>query len=75
MRAFLIFREVRDMPWKAEATSTGKALEVTMNTMVREMKKENKVVLVLTDGRSDIIRDTSRLDVLCGHGIMVSEVR
>uniref|UniRef100_A0A3B5LHR7 VWFA domain-containing protein n=1 Tax=Xiphophorus couchianus TaxID=32473 RepID=A0A3B5LHR7_9TELE len=67
-------QEVRDMPWKAEATSTGKALEVTMNTMVREMKKENKVVLVLTDGRSDIIRDTSRLDVLCGHGIMVSEV-
>ncbi|XP_023191342.1 collagen alpha-1(VI) chain [Xiphophorus maculatus] len=67
-------QEVRDMPWKAEATSTGKALEVTMNTMVREMKKENKVVLVLTDGRSDIIRDTSRLDVLCGHGIMVGSL-
>uniref|UniRef100_A0A3B5LE17 VWFA domain-containing protein n=1 Tax=Xiphophorus couchianus TaxID=32473 RepID=A0A3B5LE17_9TELE len=69
-----IIKEVRDMPWKAEATSTGKALEVTMNTMVREMKKENKVVLVLTDGRSDIIRDTSRLDVLCGHGIMVGSL-
>uniref|UniRef100_A0A3B3Y275 VWFA domain-containing protein n=1 Tax=Poecilia mexicana TaxID=48701 RepID=A0A3B3Y275_9TELE len=60
-----IITEVRDMRWLAEATYTGEALEVTLKTIISDMTKENKVALVLTDGRSDITRDSTPLDVLC----------
>ncbi|KAJ8282332.1 hypothetical protein COCON_G00048510 [Conger conger] len=39
--------------------------------MIKNLKKERSVVLVLTDGRSDITRDDVPLDVLCKEGIRV----
>uniref|UniRef100_A0A3Q0RN51 Collagen type VI alpha 1 chain n=1 Tax=Amphilophus citrinellus TaxID=61819 RepID=A0A3Q0RN51_AMPCI len=62
---------VRDMKWLAEATYTGEALDFALNNTLRLMRKENKVVLVLTDGRSDIFRDKTPLNILCGKGITV----
>ncbi|XP_029971792.1 collagen alpha-1(VI) chain [Salarias fasciatus] len=62
---------VRDLRWLAEATYTGEALDFSLKTAVGRMKKENKVVLVLTDGRSDITRDKTPLNVLCGKNIQV----
>ncbi|XP_015812920.3 collagen alpha-1(VI) chain [Nothobranchius furzeri] len=62
---------VRDLRWIAESTYTGEALEFSLTATLNEMKKENKVVLVLTDGRSDISRDTVPLNVLCGKDLTV----
>ncbi|XP_041847578.1 collagen alpha-1(VI) chain [Melanotaenia boesemani] len=62
---------VRDMHWMAEATYTGEALEFAVTNTLNVMKKENKVVLVLTDGRSDTSRDKVSLNVLCGKGLLV----
>lgn len=62
---------VRDLRWLAEATYTGEALDYALKTAIDEMKKENKVVLVLTDGRSDIIRDKTPLNILCGKNLLV----
>ncbi|XP_056452885.1 collagen alpha-1(VI) chain [Gadus chalcogrammus] len=62
---------VRDMRWLAEATYTGEALQYSLNNMINNMKLENRVVLVLTDGRSDTNRDNVPLNTLCGKGIRV----
>lgn len=62
------------MRWLAEATYTGEALDYSLNNMIQVMKKENRVVLVLTDGRSDISRDKIPLNVLCGKNILVSTI-
>uniref|UniRef100_A0A665XEK7 Collagen, type VI, alpha 1 n=1 Tax=Echeneis naucrates TaxID=173247 RepID=A0A665XEK7_ECHNA len=62
---------VRDLRWLAEATYTGEALDFALNNTIKLMRQENRVVLVLTDGRSDIIRDKVPLDVLCGKNIRV----
>ncbi|MED6279556.1 Collagen alpha-1(VI) chain [Characodon lateralis] len=62
---------VRDLRWLAEATYTGEALEYALTNTIKEMRKDNKVVLVLTDGRSDISRDKTPLNVLCGKDILV----
>lgn len=64
-------QNVRDLRWLAEATFTGEALEYTLSVVRGQMTKDNKVILVLTDGRSDIIRDKTPLNVLCGKGIQV----
>lgn len=65
---------VRNLRWIAEATYTGEALEFSMNTMITRMKQTNRVVLVLTDGRSDITRDPVPLNYLCGKGVTVGGV-
>ncbi|XP_058492545.1 collagen alpha-1(VI) chain [Solea solea] len=62
---------VRDLRWIAEATYTGEALDFALNNTIKLMKQENRVVLVLTDGRSDIVRDRVPLDVLCGKNVRV----
>lgn len=62
---------VRDLHWLAEATYTGQALDYTLRNTISGMRQENRVVLVLTDGRSDISRDKTRLDVLCGNNVRV----
>uniref|UniRef100_A0A8C9R767 Collagen type VI alpha 1 chain n=1 Tax=Scleropages formosus TaxID=113540 RepID=A0A8C9R767_SCLFO len=62
---------VMDLRWLAEATYTGQALDFALNNMIQKMRTQRKVVLVLTDGRSDIIRDKVPLDILCGHGVTV----
>ncbi|KAK2895659.1 collagen alpha-1(VI) chain [Channa argus] len=62
---------VRDLHWLAEATYTGEALEFALSNTINLMRQENRVVLVLTDGRSDISRDNVPLNVLCGKDIRV----
>lgn len=62
---------VRNLRWLAEATYTGEALQFSLDTLIQNMQGENKVVLVLTDGRSDTKRDPTRLDVLCNKGLRV----
>ncbi|XP_054870266.1 collagen alpha-1(VI) chain-like [Amphiprion ocellaris] len=62
---------VRDLRWLAEATYTGEALDYALNETIIEMKKDNRVVLVLTDGRSDISRDKTPLNILCGKNLQV----
>ncbi|XP_012723792.2 collagen alpha-1(VI) chain [Fundulus heteroclitus] len=64
-------QEVRGLRWLAEATYTGEALGFSLITTISRMRKENKIVLVLTDGRSDTTRDKSDLNVLCGKDILV----
>uniref|UniRef100_A0A674NXX4 Collagen type VI alpha 1 chain n=1 Tax=Takifugu rubripes TaxID=31033 RepID=A0A674NXX4_TAKRU len=63
---------VKDLRWLAEATYTGEALDFALKNTIRLMRQENRVVLVLTDGRSDIIRDRVPLNVLCGNNVRVS---
>ncbi|XP_034743932.1 collagen alpha-1(VI) chain [Etheostoma cragini] len=68
----LAFKEkVRNLKWLAEATYTGEALGFTLKNTIVEMTHDNKVVIVLTDGRSDISRDTIPLSVLCGKDLRV----
>uniref|UniRef100_A0A4W6CA42 Collagen type VI alpha 1 chain n=1 Tax=Lates calcarifer TaxID=8187 RepID=A0A4W6CA42_LATCA len=62
---------VRDLHWLAEATYTGEALDFALNNTIKLMRQENRVVLVLTDGRSDIIRDKTPNNILCGKNIRV----
>lgn len=71
---FIYGRAVRDLRWLAEATYTGEALEFALTNTIQLMRQENRVVLVLTDGRSDISRDKVPLNVLCGKNIRVSEI-
>lgn len=66
---------MRDLRWLAEATYTGEALEFALTNTIQLMRQENRVVLVLTDGRSDISRDKVPLNVLCGKNIRVSAAR
>lgn len=65
-------RAVKDLRWLAEATYTGEALDFALKNTIQLMRQENRVVLVLTDGRSDIIRDKVPLNVLCGNNVRVS---
>ncbi|XP_070775350.1 collagen alpha-1(VI) chain [Enoplosus armatus] len=62
---------VRDLRWLAEATYTGEALDFALTNTIQLMTQENRVVLVLTDGRSDISRDKVPLNVLCGKDLRV----
>ncbi|CAB1434022.1 unnamed protein product [Pleuronectes platessa] len=64
-------QKVRELKWLAEATYTGEALEYALTNTIKLMKTQNRVVLVLTDGRSDISRDKVPLNVLCGNDIRV----
>lgn len=65
------FRAVKNLPWLAEATYTGEALQYSLRNMLSKLVKERSVVIVLTDGRSDTIKDTVSLNVLCGKGFKV----
>lgn len=67
-----VCRKVRDLEWLAEATYTGEALDFALKNSIKLMTHENKVIIVLTDGRSDISRDKIPLNVLCGQGLRVS---
>ncbi|XP_039999167.1 collagen alpha-1(VI) chain [Xiphias gladius] len=64
-------QRVKDMRWLAEATYTGEALGFALNNIINLNRHENKIVLVLTDGRSDISRDPVPLNVLCRNNIRV----
>ncbi|TKS80252.1 Collagen alpha-1(VI) chain [Collichthys lucidus] len=64
-------QKVRDLKWLAEATYTGEALDFALKNTISLMRQDNRVVLVLTDGRSDTDRDTIPLNVLCGQNVRV----
>ncbi|XP_077060402.1 collagen alpha-1(VI) chain-like [Siphateles boraxobius] len=42
--------------------------------MISKLVTEKSVILILTDGRSDTIRDKEPLNVLCGKGLKVGGV-
>uniref|UniRef100_A0A671S0Q2 Collagen alpha-1(VI) chain-like n=1 Tax=Sinocyclocheilus anshuiensis TaxID=1608454 RepID=A0A671S0Q2_9TELE len=65
---------VKDLRWLAEATYTGEALQYSLNNMINKLVTEKSVVIVLTDGRSDTLRDKVPLNVLCGKGLKVGGV-
>uniref|UniRef100_A0A4W4FH34 VWFA domain-containing protein n=1 Tax=Electrophorus electricus TaxID=8005 RepID=A0A4W4FH34_ELEEL len=65
---------VKELRWLAEATYTGEALQYSLTNMINRLVKEKSVVIVLTDGRSDTIKDQIPLNVLCGQGLKVGGV-
>ncbi|XP_035526625.1 collagen alpha-1(VI) chain [Morone saxatilis] len=64
-------QRVRDLNWLAEATYTGEALDFALNNIIQLMRHDKRIVIVLTDGRSDISRDKVPLNVLCGKDLLV----
>lgn len=62
---------MKDLRWLAEATYTGEALQFSNEKMLKKLDMENGIVIVLTDGRSDTVRDKVPLNVLCGKGLKV----
>lgn len=54
----------------AGGTFTGEALQYTRNQLLPPTTN-NRIALVITDGRSDTQRDTTPLNVLCGPDIQV----
>lgn len=51
-------------------TFTGEALQYTRSQLLPPTQN-NRIALVITDGRSDTQRDTTPLSVLCGPDIQV----
>uniref|UniRef100_UPI00358F6CB9 collagen alpha-1(VI) chain-like n=1 Tax=Myxine glutinosa TaxID=7769 RepID=UPI00358F6CB9 len=56
-------RAIKEMRWLAGGTFTGEALQFTADKLVDHDR--HRVAIVLTDGRSDILRDKVPLNVLC----------
>lgn len=54
----------------AGGTFTGEALQYTRDRLLPPTQN-NRIALVITDGRSDTQRDTTPLNVLCGPDIQV----
>lgn len=57
----------------AGGTFTGEALQYTRDQLLPQLSSShnNRIALVITDGRSDTQRDTTPLSVLCGADIQV----
>ncbi|XP_077170119.1 collagen alpha-1(VI) chain [Paroedura picta] len=56
---------VKNLHWIAGGTFTGEALEFTKDQLLRRFSSDNRVAIVITDGRSDTLRDPVPLNVLC----------
>lgn len=54
----------------AGGTFTGEALQYTRDRLLPPTQND-RIALVITDGRSDTQRDTTPLSVLCGPDIQV----
>lgn len=63
-------RAVKKLQWMAGGTFTGEALQYTRDRLLPPTQN-NRIALVITDGRSDTQRDTTPLSVLCGPDIQV----
>uniref|UniRef100_A0A5F8GC06 Collagen alpha-1(VI) chain n=1 Tax=Monodelphis domestica TaxID=13616 RepID=A0A5F8GC06_MONDO len=61
---------VKKLQWLAGGTFTGEALQYTRNNLLPPTQNE-RIALVITDGRSDTERDTTPLTVLCGADVVV----
>ncbi|KAH0621744.1 hypothetical protein JD844_023363 [Phrynosoma platyrhinos] len=60
-----------NLRWIAGGTFTGEALEFTRENLVQRFTTEKRVAIVITDGRSDILRDPTPLNALCGFSTQV----
>ncbi|XP_048356716.1 collagen alpha-1(VI) chain [Sphaerodactylus townsendi] len=56
---------VKNLHWIAGGTYTGEALEFTKDQLLRRFSSDNRVAIVITDGRSDTLRDPVPLNALC----------
>uniref|UniRef100_A0A2K5WAA5 Collagen alpha-1(VI) chain n=1 Tax=Macaca fascicularis TaxID=9541 RepID=A0A2K5WAA5_MACFA len=64
---------IKNLQWMAGGTFTGEALQYTRDQLLPP-SPNNRIALVITDGRSDTQRDTTPLNVLCSPGVQVVSV-
>uniref|UniRef100_A0A5G2Q7R0 Collagen alpha-1(VI) chain n=1 Tax=Sus scrofa TaxID=9823 RepID=A0A5G2Q7R0_PIG len=64
---------IKKLQWMGGGTFTGEALQYTRSQLLPPTQN-NRIALVITDGRSDTQRDTTPLSVLCGPDIQVVSV-
>ncbi|KAB0373798.1 hypothetical protein FD755_014054 [Muntiacus reevesi] len=64
---------IKKLQWMGGGTFTGEALQYTRSRLLPPTQN-NRIALVITDGRSDTQRDTTPLSVLCGPDIQVVSV-
>ncbi|MBN3295210.1 CO6A1 protein, partial [Amia calva] len=62
---------IKHLKWIAGGTFTGSALQFSLDNLIKKFREQNRMVLVLTDGRSDVLRDPTKLSVLCGQNVQV----
>uniref|UniRef100_A0A8C4JSM3 Collagen alpha-1(VI) chain n=1 Tax=Dromaius novaehollandiae TaxID=8790 RepID=A0A8C4JSM3_DRONO len=63
---------VKNLKWIAGGTYTGEALQFTKENLVRRFTSDKRVAIVITDGRSDTLRDPTPLSSLCDVTPVVS---
>uniref|UniRef100_A0A8D2NN42 Collagen alpha-1(VI) chain n=1 Tax=Zosterops lateralis melanops TaxID=1220523 RepID=A0A8D2NN42_ZOSLA len=56
---------VKNLQWIAGGTYTGEALQFTKDNLLRRFTSDKRVAIVITDGRSDTLRDPTPLNSLC----------
>ncbi|XP_004697336.1 collagen alpha-1(VI) chain [Echinops telfairi] len=64
---------IKKLQWMGGGTFTGEALQYTRDRLL-PASSNDRIALVITDGRSDTQRDTTPLNVLCGPDIQVVSV-
>ncbi|KAK1165497.1 collagen alpha-1(VI) chain-like [Acipenser oxyrinchus oxyrinchus] len=65
---------VKNLKWIAGGTFTGSALSFSRTNLLNRFRLENRFALVLTDGRSDTLRDSTPLNELCAVNTQVVAV-
>uniref|UniRef100_A0A8C0FKB4 Collagen alpha-1(VI) chain n=1 Tax=Bubo bubo TaxID=30461 RepID=A0A8C0FKB4_BUBBB len=63
---------VKNLKWIAGGTYTGEALQFTKENLLRRFTSDKRVAIVITDGRSDTLRDPTPLNSLCDVTPVVS---
>ncbi|XP_019378818.1 PREDICTED: collagen alpha-1(VI) chain [Gavialis gangeticus] len=63
---------VKNLRWIAGGTYTGEALQFTKDNLLSRFTTDKRVAIVITDGRSDTLRDTASLSSLCDVTQVVS---
>lgn len=58
-------RAVKNLQWIAGGTYTGEALQFTKDNLLQRFTSDKRVAIVITDGRSDTLRDPTPLNSLC----------
>lgn len=61
----LVCRAVKNLNWIAGGTYTGEALQFTKEKLLSRFASDKRVAIVITDGRSDTLRDPTPLSSLC----------
>uniref|UniRef100_A0A8C0VEP8 Collagen alpha-1(VI) chain n=1 Tax=Cyanistes caeruleus TaxID=156563 RepID=A0A8C0VEP8_CYACU len=63
---------VKNLQWIAGGTYTGEALQFTKDNLLQRFTSDKRVAIVITDGRSDTLRDPTPLNSLCDVTPVVS---